>query len=131
MQEDRYGISDVVDADIHFILFLVYIKISGFLSLLFMFINIINRRPMVNIILPVVIIVLCFGWYKLAIKERYYTLSRISFMCFITFIYVPFGYWTSPGSTSAMLYLCLLVTFISSVVAVKKWEYLFPLIIII
>lgn len=131
MQEDRYGITDIVDADIHYVLFLIYIKISGFLSLLFMIINIANRRPLINILLPLVIILLCIGWYKLAKIERFHFWSRISFMSFLTFIYIPFGYWTSPGSTSAMLYLCLLVTFILAVVAVNKWEYIFPIIIII
>lgn len=123
--------SNKIDRDIRFVLFNAYVVITALLSLIFMFIHIINRRPLSNILTAAFIFLISGAWYLLSNRWGKYVIARRSYLIFMTFIYVPFGYWTSPGSTSAMLYLVILVIFMLSFVAVDRWEYLFPLIVLI
>jgi diguanylate cyclase (GGDEF)-like protein len=90
------------------------------------FVNILNARPLVNVITAFVIALLCFVSYILVEKFEKYNILRITWLVFITFFYLPFGYWTSPGTTSAMLYISLFAIFMSTLIAYKKWEYFFP-----
>lgn len=120
-----------IEDDIRFILFNTYMIISAILGLVFAIIHTVNKRPMSNIIISIIIFVLCSFWYILSKKYKKANIARLSFLFFITFIYVPLGYWTSPGSTSAMLYLILLVIVIITFVSVKKWEYIFSGVILV
>ncbi len=76
------------------------------------------------------IIVLCLLWLLFSKDHDNYTAARISFLIIVSVVYVPFGYLTSPGSMGVMPYITFFVIFLSSVIAVKKWEYLFPVITI-
>lgn len=51
------------------------------------------------------------------------------FLCFINFFYIPFGYLTSPGTESAMIYIIIMVIFIVTFIAVKRYEYIFSIVI--
>ncbi len=64
-------------------------------------------------------------------KLALYNAARINFSIFMTFLYIPFGYWTSPGSESAIIYMVFMTIFILSFIAVNKWEILFPVLVII
>lgn len=111
--------------DLHRALFDRYLLIIGVLSMVFMCINLFNERPLVNIITPMIVAafsILCFILSRIAGQ---YTIARLGFMSVITFLYIPFGYWTSPGSYSAVIYLEILVIFMLTFIATNKWEYLF------
>lgn len=124
IRKDSYG--SVVERDIRFLLFNAFMVITAVLGLVFMVVHIVNRRPLSNILIAVAIFGISTFWYLLSVKFNRYNISRRSYLAFMTFIYLPIGYWTSPGSTSAMLYLSLLVIFMLTFVAVEKWEYIFP-----
>lgn len=118
--------SKQVNEDIRFILFKVCLSITSFLGIVFAIINLMNKRPLVNIITGIVIGGLCY-YMKLLVKEKnHYTLVRRVFLFGMTFIYLPFGYWTSPGSTSAVLYIYILVIVMLTLIVISKWEYIFP-----
>ncbi len=119
-----------IEKDIRYTLFNWYITFIGVLGLVFMIVNAINRRPLVNVLTGLIITLLCIFWYLTSKVYHRYTLARVSFQAFITFVYVPFGYWTSPGTESAMVYLILLSIFMLSFSAIHHLEYLFSLAII-
>lgn len=114
--------------DIQYQLFIRYTLITGLLSLVFSTINAINLRPMINVTFGLIAFSISMLAYFFAKNPDNYSFSRLTFILFFTFVFVPFGYITSPGSNSAFLYLILLSIFITSSIAVRKWEYLFPLI---
>lgn len=117
-----------ISKDIRYILFKAYLLITASLGLIFAVIHLINSRPMVNFLTAVVIAIICFFMYILTSRFGKYHLIRPIYMGFLTIIYVPFGYWSSPGIDSAMLYLVILTVFMTTFVAVKSWEYVMPII---
>ncbi len=120
-----------IDADIRYILFKRYLQIVALLSSIFTIVHLINKRPLSNILIAAFVALFCIGLYILSNYFNHYRLARLIFMFVITFIYVPFGYITSPGSQSAMVYILLLVLFILSFMATNKLEYIFPIMIVI
>ncbi|MDC7231714.1 MAG: GGDEF domain-containing protein [Spirochaetales bacterium] len=116
----------LLNSDIRYQLFRIYIIISGLLSFVFFVVHLINRRPPVNIITSAVAFFLCVIWYILSSDEKKYNVSRISFLAVFSLLWLPFGYFTSPGSFSAMPYLVILVAFILAVIVRNAWEYVFP-----
>ena len=116
--------------DIRYKLFRTYVIIGGILSIVFGIINIVNRRPMVNVVTALVALAFCVFWYFLSTQYRYYSFARITFLAAFSLLWLPFGYITSPGSHSAMPYLALLVVFILTLVARRTWEYMFPLLML-
>lgn len=117
--------------DMQFQLFNRYSLITAILGLVFATINAINLRPIINIIFGIIVFLICITSYFLAKNPRKYILARFIFHCFFTFFFIPLGYLTSPGSSSAILYLVLLVMFISTSIAVHKIEYLFPILMLV
>lgn len=117
--------------DIRYILFRYYTLIVALLAGLFTLINYLNKRPVVNIVTGLGVGLFCLLIYFLSVKEHLYHIMRILFLSFFALIYIPFSYFTTPGTQSAMPYLMILVTFILTIVALKKWEYVFPIIVII
>lgn len=118
-------------SDIRYTLFRFYLLISGISGLIFGLINLINSRPAVNVITGVAVVLLCGIWYLLSANPAGYALSRISFLLFLSLIWLPLGYLTSPGSFSAMPYIALTGMFISAVVVRNQWEYVFPILMLI
>ncbi len=120
------------DHDIRYLMFKVYCLATASLGLLFALVNLINRRPPVNIITGAAILLLSLLWYFMAKKGGgWYTAARLSFLIVLSVLWVPFGYLTSPGADSAMPYLVLLAAFITTVAARNSWEYVFPALMII
>lgn len=117
--------------DIRYKLFRSYTLISIILSLTFAAINAFNRRPFINILTGLIVAGICSLIYFMSSKKKLYSVSRIMFLAFFTFLYVPFSYPTTPGTYSAMPYLLILVIFIMTIVAVKTWEYVFPCLVVI
>lgn len=116
-----------IGTDIRFILFKAYLLITAFLGLIFAVIHLINQRPLVNFLTAIVVAVVCFSMYVLTSRFGKYHIIRPIYIALLTVIYIPFGYWSSPGMDSAMLYLTLLTIFMTTFVAVKPWEYVLPL----
>ncbi|AHC15683.1 GGDEF domain-containing protein [Salinispira pacifica] len=117
--------------DIRYTLFRFYLLVTGVSGLLFGLINLINVRPPVNVFTGAAVFLLCALWYLLSANSGGYGLSRISFLVFLSLIWLPLGYLTSPGSFSAMPYIALTGMFISAVVVRNQWEYAFPIIMLI
>lgn len=117
------------EQDLRYILFNWYLVFIGCLGLIFMVVHLINRRPLVNILTAALIAFLCLGWYILSRKFHRYDLARWSFLIFMTFIYIPAGYLTSPGSSSAMVYVVILTIFMLTFSATSRWEYIFPVLV--
>lgn len=113
------------DTDLRYGLFNRYLIIIGIIAFLIGIINLLNHRPWVNVATGFVVGVLCGFWYLLSRRFGLYSLARLTFMAVMTFGYLPFGYWTSPGSTSAMIYLVIFTVFMLCFIAVNRLEYLF------
>lgn len=122
--------ASILNRDVRYNLFRVYIVISAVLSLLFSIIHLINRRPAVNLITAAAAFLLCLAWFALSSNYKHYGLARISFLAVFSLLWLPFGYMTSPGSYSAMPYLAIMASFILAVVARNTWEYIFPVLMI-
>ena len=120
-----------MDNNIRYVLFTRYLVIISLISLIIAGVNAFNRRPLVNVLTAFLVGVLCIFWYVLTKYMNRYHVARISFMTFMTFVYIPFGYWTSPGSASAMMYFVFLSIFMLSFVAKNRYEYLYVLAVII
>lgn len=120
-----------LEKDIRYTLFNRFLLVVIFLAGIIMVVNLFNKRPIVNVITSIVIILLCAVWLILSKRMQKYHLARISFMAVMTFLYIPFGYWTSPGSYSAMMYLTLFTVFFLSFTALNTWEYCFPVFVCI
>lgn len=92
------------------------------------FTNVFNRRPFDNFLIPFLggIIMAAMIWLvninkgKLGVKYAYY--------CFLSIIYVPVAWLTSPGSFSAMSFYAVLIVFVGVVLAQEKMDYIFPVI---
>jgi len=117
--------------DIRYLLFVRFILFSSILSAVFIIINILNKRPFSNVITSSVSVVVCIICYFTARDQRNYTFSRILAFIYFTFILIPSAYLTSPGSSSAVIYLILIIFLMLAILAVKKWEYLFSVFIAI
>ncbi len=117
--------------DIRYTLFRQYTLIGVLVSLIFAVVNVVNKRPLVNIITGLAVAAICYVFYIISSKEKFYGIARVLFLMFFAIIYVPFSYTTTPGTYSAMPYLLILVIFIMAIIAVKKYEYIFAFIIII
>jgi len=96
-----------------------------------MFVHIFNSRPLVNVITSLAVAVVVSIIYILSLNEKYYNIARLAFLFLFTFVYVPLSYFTTPGTYSAMPYLLILVVFILSIISSHKYEYLFPLAVIV
>lgn len=121
----------MIQNDIRHVLFQSYLIISMVLATLFGLINWFNKRPFVNVLTGFIVAGIILVIYLLSRKKSLYMMSRIMFLVFFSCLYVPLSYFTTPGTQSAMPYLLILVIFIVAVVAVKPWEYVFSVLIIV
>jgi len=119
------------EKDLRYKLFNKYLLICMVFSLIILCIHIFNKRPLVNIFTAIILAVFFASLYYLSRYMGKFTLTRTVFLIIITFAYVPFGYLTSPGSKSAMMYMVIMVIFTMSFVAVKRYEIIYPLIVVI
>ncbi len=117
--------------DIRYLLFTKFVLFSGLLSAVFIIINVINNRPLSNFITPSVSVIVCTISYFKARNQANYTSSRLLTFIYFSIILVPSAYLTSPGSSSAVIYLILMILFMIAILAVNRWEYLFSIFIIV
>lgn len=89
-------------------------------------INLINLRPLVNILLPIAAAGLIGLLLLTARREKYRYLIKLSMMVFLTNIYLFVAWKTSPGSYSAMSFYAVLLIFVSILLSEKTYEYLIP-----
>lgn len=89
-------------------------------------INILNQRPMINTLAPLLGSVVIFTLYYLHSKQRFINLIRYTYIIFSCLIYYPFGFLTSPGTYSAMAFYSVVFFFISTILVYHTWEYIFP-----
>lgn len=103
---------------------ILWISLVAFLTVAFT--NVINRRPLSNFLIPffggVIIAAMIWLVYKnkgmLGVKYAYYV--------FLSVLYVPVAWLTSPGSYSAMSFYAVLIVFVGVVLAQEKTDYAFP-----
>ncbi|MBN2220714.1 MAG: GGDEF domain-containing protein [Vallitaleaceae bacterium] len=117
-----------IEKDLRFQLFNGYLLLIVVFGAVYMLAHLINKRPLINIVTTFVILAGSFLLYMSSKFWGEYNKVRILFMTSIVLFFLPFGYWTSPGSDSAVIYTIILVINMISFIAVKKWEYLFALI---
>ncbi|MBN2795328.1 MAG: diguanylate cyclase [Clostridia bacterium] len=120
-----------VTQDIRYKLFRTYLLISALLSIIIGFVHIINQRPIINVIFAFSGAIIVLVSYLYAKNPNRYLFSRLIFYIFFCYIITPIGYLTSPGSYSAMIYMIVLITFMTSVISVNKWEFIFPVSVIL
>ena len=102
---------------------LLFIGIGGFLSGV---INLINERPLINILSSIG--VSFFTVFLFFLKKKRGNLVRIVFIVFFINFYIPFGWLTSPGSTSAFPYYSFLLIMTSALMIKNEWELFFPVV---
>lgn len=95
------------------------------------FINLMNFRPWINFILPIVASGVLLLMFRLYSKKRNTIIIKNSYMIFLCIIYFPLGWLTSPGSYSAMSFYSVLIFFVSIILAHDIYEYLYPVLMII
>ncbi len=124
-------LDDKLSQDIQYALFRIYLKFIMGLGFVFLISQILTHSPLINTISVILIILFCLLWLIFSGNHENYTLSRVSFLAVISLLYIPFGYLTSPGADGVMPYITFFVIFLGSVIAVKRWEAVFPLAAII
>ncbi|SFH83606.1 diguanylate cyclase (GGDEF) domain-containing protein [Tindallia magadiensis] len=88
-------------------------------------INLINHRPIVNIVSPLLgagFLFFLHQWYPTEKSKK----VRLLFLFFLSFVYLPAAWLTSPGSYSAMSFYAVLMLFLCFIVIQETWEYIFP-----
>ncbi len=94
-------------------------------------INIINGRPLSNILMPFGLGVIILFLLRLSTRDHLRYRVKLIFILLISVIYVPAAWITSPGSTSAMPFYTLLI-FIATVLLIERlMEFIIPMILLI
>jgi len=91
------------------------------------FINIFNKRPLSNILLPAGLGLLVLLFYGLSKNESLRYSVKLAFVILISVIYVPVAWLTSPGSSSAMPMYTLLILTVTVLLIERAVEFLIPL----
>lgn len=107
------------------------LKISVFTCSLATFINIINGRPLSNILLPLGLGILVLLLYVLSSKEPLRYHIKLFFVCLISLVYVPVAWLTSPGSASAMPLYTLLILIVTVLLIERAVEFLIPFLLVV
>lgn len=89
--------------------------------------NIYNKRPVSNVLIPFVAGLLCLFLYDLQKKPGYEAIVKYISLVLFCIIFIPIAWLTSPGSTSAMPYYSLLVITLGVVLTEKPWDLAFPI----
>lgn len=93
--------------------------------------NFANNRPILNILLPFSSLPIIFAMYHLLTQNRYTKIIRGIFLAFLSIIYFPLAWLTSPGSYSAMPFYAIVILFTTMILVQDLWEHIFPTAIII
>lgn len=93
-------------------------------------INIFNRRPVINFIVPFGAALLVSACYWLYNRDKYTRLIRLVYAVFLFVLYLPLAWTTSPGSYSAMSFYAVLIVFLGVILAREWFDYIFPVITI-
>ena len=117
-----------ITGDIRYALFRYSLLAICLFSLVVLSSYIVTRRPWINVATMVTIIVLSLIFYRVSRNPNRYTPARLFLFILFTFFYLPFGFFTSPGSVSSMPGYIFFIIFMETILAVNKWEYAFPLI---
>jgi len=94
-------------------------------------VNLINSRPFINFIIPVLGALIVAFLFWLYTNDKYRAGIKFIYLTFVSVLYLPLAWLTSPGSYSAMSFYSVLIVFAGIILAIKIWEYLFPLISVI
>lgn len=86
-----------------------------------------NRRPLSNIMLPLMIGLILFILYYLSTAKNYHSFVKYAFFVILNVLYLPIAWLTSPGSNSAMPLYTFLIIVTSALLADSKKDYLFPI----
>lgn len=106
-------------------IFLTSLRIGLVAFIVVALINLINYRPVSNIISPLLgagFMFFLHQWYPTEKSKR----IRLLFLCFLCLVYLPAAWLTSPGSYSAMSFYAVLMLFLCFIVIQETWEYIFP-----
>lgn len=107
------------------------LTIASFTTFITAAINIINGRPLSNIFLPLGLGLLVLCLLRLSARDDLRYRVKLAFIILISIIYVPVGWITSPGSTSAMPLYTLLI-FISTILLIEHLaEFIIPIILVL
>lgn len=98
---------------------------TGFGSFLSGIINLVNERPLINILSSLGVSIIALILYFM--KKKYPNLTRLGFIIFFINFYIPFGWLTSPGSTSAFPYYSFLLIMTSTLMIKNAKELIFPI----
>ena len=112
-------------------IFIAILWIATFIFILTAMVNILNKRPVENVIFPVVGALIVVMFIKLFQNKIFVRGIKSVFLFFICVIYLPAAWLTSPGSYSAMSFYVLVVLFTSIVLIERPWEYVFPVLVVI
>ena len=108
-------------------IFMAVMVISVFVFVVTSIVNLMNRRPLANLLVPLASAGLILFLYRLYLQQRHRVLIKTFYLAFLCFVFLPVGWLTSPGSYSAMSFYAVVILFVSLIVANEWWEYLFPL----
>lgn len=94
-------------------------------------VNFVNSRPLTNILMPLSSAAIVSVLYYLVAKNKWVQPIRLAFLFFLSFLYYPSAWLTSPGSYSAMPFYAIVILFVTLILIHRWWEYVFPLSILI
>ena len=91
-------------------------------------INILNQRPISNVAIPLLGSIFMMTLKFLHHKPKFQNKIEVIFLVFLSVIYLPVAWLTSPGSYSAMSFYAVLIVFVGILVAKSLKAYVFPVI---
>ncbi|GAB6108038.1 GGDEF domain-containing protein [Fusibacter bizertensis] len=107
-------------------IFKMILGLSFVAFLMVSLLNLVNRRPIVNFIVPIIGAVFAGLLLVLFCKKKFAKLIKFSYMTFLCAFYLPIAWLTSPGSYSAMSFYAVLIVFVGIVMSQTITDYLFP-----
>ncbi len=91
-------------------------------------VNILNKRPIINFLVPVLGAIIAGVLLMLFWKQKYTRIIKYGYMFFLCILYLPVAWLTSPGSYSAMSFYAVLIVFVGIIMSQDIYDYIFPLI---
>lgn len=108
-------------------IFKMILGLSFVAFILVSFLNLLNQRPLVNFVVPIIGGIFIGVLLILFCKKKYRKIVKIAYMAFLCIAYLPIAWLTSPGSYSAMSFYAVLIVFVGIAMAQTSMDYLFPL----
>ena len=109
-------------------LFRGILLVAGAATLLIALLNLINGMKPVNVLIPLGSALFCAASWPLASRARWNSAIQWVFFGFFNLIYIPLGWFTSPGSISAMPFYAMLVIMLSIALAESAWRLILPIV---